>query len=515
MRQAKVLVDRNIAIGRVDPRLFGAFVEHLGRGVYGGLYEPGHPTADERGFRRDVLGLVKELGVTIVRYPGGNFVSNYNWEDGVGPVEKRPKRLSYPWGSIETNRFGSNEFVDWCRLAGVEPLLVVNLSTRGPREAAHFLEYCNHPGGTALSDLRRAHGWEKPHNVKFWCLGSEMDGNWQTAVSSAEEYGRLAARAAKIMRWADDSIELAASGSSGLNRATFGYWDEAVLEQTFDHVEWIALHTYLNNWKDDALACFASADLIDSCIEGVIAIADAAAAKRRSSKRIRLSFDEWNIWYRTRRPFEYRVRLGWPTAPPILEEVYSVEDALAVGGVLISFLNHADRVRCACLAQLVNVIAPIMTETGGPAWRQTIFFPFAQTSRLARGEVLRARVECETYAAAYYDPYTVEDPFHVVPQASYLKLAAVADAAGGLTMFALNRDVEQEMAVSVNAHGFGRLSLVEASVLTDSDLKAANTKSSPDRVKQKRLSGVAVGREIVRMELPPASWSVVSLKAEL
>ena len=340
-----------------------------------------------------------------------------------------------------------------------------------------------------------------------------MDGSWQAGAANAEEYGRIAAHAAKMMRWTDHSIELAACGSSGLNRATFGSWDETVLGRTFDDVEWIALHTYLNNWKDDAQAFLASADLVDFAIEGVIALADGAAAKRRSSKRIMVSFNEWNVWYRTRRPFEYRVRPGWPIAPAILEEVYSVEDALAVGGVLISLLNHADRVRSACLAQLVNVIAPIMSETGGPAWRQTIFYPFAQTSRLARGDVLRAKVEGETYAATYYDPYSAQEPFFPVPRASYLKLAAVANEGGSVTLFALNRDVEQEMAVLVNARGFGRLALAEAMVLTDSDLKAANTKTAPYRVKPARLGGVAVGAETVRMELPPASWSVVNLRA--
>ena len=244
MRQAKVLLDRNFTIGRVDPRLFGAFVEHLGRGVYGGIYEPGHPTADERGFRSDVLDLVKELGPTIVKYPGGNFVSTYRWEDGVGPVGERPKRLNYPWQSTESNTFGTNEFIDWCNAAGVEPMLVVNLGTRGPQDAANLVEYCNHPGGTALSDLRKAHGWDRPHGVKFWCLGNEMDGDWQASVNSAEEYGRLALQAAKMMRWADDSIQLAASGSSGLNRATYGYWDAAALEHAFDQVDWISLHTY-------------------------------------------------------------------------------------------------------------------------------------------------------------------------------------------------------------------------------------------------------------------------------
>jgi alpha-N-arabinofuranosidase len=510
MRHAKVLLDRNFTLGRVDPRLFGAFVEHLGRGVYGGVYEPDHPTADERGFRRDVLELVKELGPRIIRYPGGNFVSTYNWKDGVGPAEHRPKRLNYAWRSTESNAFGVNEFIDWCRLANVDPMLVVNLGTGSAQDAGHFVEYCNHPGGTTLSELRRTHGWDTPHGVKFWCLGSEMDSPWQTGAADADEYGRLAVKAARIMRWVDDTIELAVSGSSGRNRATFGHWDETVLQHAFDHVEWISLHTYFNNWKDDTPAFLASADVMDALIEEVTAIADAAAAKRRSERRIMLSLDEWNVWYRTRRPFDYRVKRGWEKAAPALEEVYTVEDALALGGVLISLVNHADRLRSACLAQLVNVLAPIMTEAGGPAWRQTIFYPFALMSRLARGEVLRALVECESYSAAYYDPYSAQEAFHSVPQAAYLKLSAVASE-GGLALFALNRDVDQEMTVLVHARGFGRLAVSEATVLTDSDLKAANTKAAPVRVKPMRLSGVALGNETVRMELPPASWSAVHL----
>ena len=329
-----------------------------------------------------MLDLVKELGVTIVRYPGGNFVSTYNWEDGVGPLDDRPKRLNYAWRSTEPNIFGVNEFIDWCRLAGVDPTLVVNLGARRPQDAGSFVEYCNHPGGTTLSELRRSHGWDKPHGVKFWCLGNEMDSPWQTGAVNADEYGQMAVKAAQIIRWTGNSIELAASGASGRNRATFGHWDETVLNHAFEHVEWIALHAYINNWKDDTPAFLAAADVVDAFVEEVAGIADAAAAKRRSTKRIMLSLNEWNVWYRTRRPFDYRVQPGWETSPPVLEEVYTVEDALAVGGVLISLVNHADRLRSTCLAQFVNVIAPIMTETGGPAWRQTIFHPFAQMSRI-------------------------------------------------------------------------------------------------------------------------------------
>jgi len=367
MRSAKVLLDQDFTIGATDPRLFGAFIEHLGRCVYGGIYEPGHPTADAKGFRQDVMALVRELKPTIMRYPGGNFVSGYNWEDGVGPLEQRPRRLDYAWLSTEPNSFGTNEFIDWCRMAGIEPMLAVNLGTRGPDEAGRFIEYCNHPGGTALSDLRRKHGWEQPHGVKFWCLGNEMDGPWQTCAKTADEYGRIAMETAKVMRWVDPSIELAACGSSGRNMSTYGVWEDTVLQHTFNEVEWISLHTYLNNYADDTPAFLASPDLMDDFIEEVVAIADAVAARRRSRKRIMLSFDEWNVWYRTRRRTANRTRPGWPVAPPILEEIYDMQDALAFGGACISLLNHADRVRAASLAQLVNVIAPIMTETGGGA----------------------------------------------------------------------------------------------------------------------------------------------------
>jgi alpha-N-arabinofuranosidase len=511
MRNAKVLLDRNFAVGETDPRLFGAFVEHLGRCVYGGIYEPGHKTSDSRGFRQDVLALVRELGATIMRYPGGNFVSGYNWQDGVGPVAERPKRLDLAWFSTEPNTFGTNEFVDWCRAAGSEPMFAVNLGTKGADEARNLVEYCNHPGGTALSDLRRKHGWEQPHDIRFWCLGNEMDGTWQMGSKTATEYGRIAVEAAKMMRWIDPRIELAACGSSSRNMPSFGAWEDTVLEHTFDHVEFVSLHTYLNNYQHDTAAFLACPDLMDNFIEEVAAIADAVAARRRSPKRIMLSFDEWNVWYRTRRTRTDRVKEGWPLAPPILEEIYSMEDALAFGGACISLLNHADRVKAACLAQLVNVIAPIMTETGGPAWRQTIFHPFAQMSRCGRGKVLKTQVESDTYAASYYDPRGTIDQYFAIPQAPYLKLAAVADAKGGLNLFALNRDLGGELAVEVAARGFPQLKVGAAHQLHHEDLSACNTKSAPDTVSPTALGGVAIEGQRIRMTLAPASWNTICL----
>ena len=511
MRKSHVLLDRDFAIGTTDPRLFGAFVEHLGRCVYGGIFEPGHPTADAKGFRQDVMALVRELAPTIMRYPGGNFVSGYNWEDGVGPVVERPARLDYAWLSTEPNTFGTNEFIDWCRMAGIEPMLAVNLGTRGAKEAGEFIEYCNHPGGTALSDLRRKHGWEAPHDVKFWCLGNEMDGPWQTGAKTADEYGRVAVETAKVMRWVDPSIELAACGSSGRNMASFGMWEDRVLEHTFDTVEWISLHTYLNNYADDTAAFLACPDLMDSFIEEVVAIADAVAARRRSRKRIMLSFDEWNVWYRTRRPRENRIKPGWPVAPPILEEIYNMQDALAFGGAVISLLNHADRVRSACLAQLVNVIAPIMTQTGGPAWRQTIFHPFAQMSQFGRGRVLRTIVRSDTYATAYSDPRGPTDPPILLPAVPYLKLAAVHNDDGGLALFALNRDLEQPMEMTIDIRSFEGLRLHDATTLHHADLKATNTLASPDNVSPQTLSKIETNGGTLTATLPPASWNVVRL----
>ena len=510
MRDITVRLSRNDVIGETHKRLFGAFVEHLGRCVYGGIFEPGHPTATEQGFRGDVLSLVRELAPTIMRYPGGNFVSGYNWEDGVGPVENRPRRMELAWLSTEPNTFGTNEFIDWCRLAGIEPMLAVNLGTRGPDEARQLVEYCNFPSGTELSDRRRAHGWEDPHGIKFWCLGNEVDGPWQMGSKTATEYGRVAAEAAKLMRLTDPTIELAAVGSSGRNMPTFGDWEREVLRHTFNHAEFISLHTYFNDYAKDTAAFLASPDLMDEFIDEVTAIADEVAAELKSDRRMMLSFDEWNVWYRTRRG-KARTREGWPVAPPILEEIYTMKDALAFGGACISLLNHVDRVKAACLAQLVNAIAPIMTETGGPAWRQTIFYPFADFSNLGRGQVLKCDVDSPAYSANYFDPRGSTDLHFPIPKVPFVKVAAVHSLAEKtLTLFLLNRHLDHEANIEVAAGGFSGLALERATTLRHADLEAVNTKDSPENVRPALLNAASV-TDRVRLNLPAASWNVVRL----
>jgi len=502
MLKANVVVDRDFVLAPLDRRIFGTFVEHMGRCVYGGIFEPGHPTADANGFRQDVLALTRELGATIVRYPGGNFLSGYNWEDGVGPREQRPRRLDLAWGSTETNQFGTNEFMTWCKAVGVEPMLAVNLGTRGPDEARHFIEYCNHPGGTHYSELRRSHGFDQPHGVRFWCLGNEMDGPWQICQKTAVEYGRVAQETAKVMRWVDPEVQLTACGSSNRAMPTYGHWEHDVLERCFDQVDFISLHQYFRNESNDIKTYFGVIEELDSFIKEVTAIADAAAAKRRSPKRIMLSLDEWNVWYKAHTPEDLR-KPGWPQAPRLIEEVYNFEDALVVGGVLITLMNNADRVKAACLAQLVNVIGAIMTEPGGPAWRQTIFHPFSQASRYGQGEVLRTHLHTDSYST----------PAH--PKLDFLLTSVLYDnTTGRATVFALNRSPSEEMDLQVELRGLGKRRLALARQLHHVDLKATNTRAAPETVVPVELPGATLTGERLQAKLRPLSWNVLVTEAD-
>jgi alpha-L-arabinofuranosidase len=498
----RMAVDPAFAVGDVDERVFGSFVEHMGRAIYGGIYEPDHPTADADGFRGDVLSLVRELGVTIVRYPGGNFVSGYDWEDGVGPRDRRPERLDLAWRSLEPNLVGTDEFVTWARRAGSEPMLAVNMGTGGIDVARGLVEYCNLTGGSRFADLRRANGHADPHGVRVWCVGNEMDGPWQIGHKDAVAYGKLARETAKAMRLVDPSIELVVCGSSHSRMPTFGSWEDTVLDLTWEHADYVSLHTYYDPDKftgvDALLAC--SRDL-DRMISSVAATADAVAARKGSRKRIGLSVDEYNVWYQTGNPSYERSGAPFVRAPAIAEDTYTVADALVVGCLLITLLRHADRVRIACLAQLVNVIPAIRTLDGGPAWRQTIFFPFLHAARYGRGTVLRVEVDGPTYDVEGEGAVPV------------LEATAVLAAAGDrLTVFAVNRG-EEALALEAPLRDLAGLSVAEHLVLADDDLGACNTAEHPDRVVPRTVAGARVDGDVLRASLAPRSWNVVRLGA--
>lgn len=502
MIPARLVIDPHFAVGPINRRLFGSFVEHLGRCVYDGIHEPGHATADEHGYRSDVIDLVRELGVTTIRYPGGNFVSGYRWEDGIGPVEERPRRLDLAWHSTETNQVGLDEFAIWLDKVGSELMYAVNLGTRGIQEALDVLEYANVRSGTLLSDQRIANGTPEPHNVRMWCLGNEMDGPWQLGHGTALGYAELASKTARAMRQVDPDLELVVCGSSGAQMPTFGTWERVVLEQTYDDVDFISCHAYYEPIDGDYGSFLASAVNMDRFIDSVVATADHVKAVRGSDKTINISFDEWNVWYQSRYQQVDRITAvdDWPVAPRLLEDTYSVVDAVVFGNLLISLIRHADRVTAASLAQLVNVIAPIMTEPGGPAWRQTTFYPFAVTSRLARGVTLELKLDCPTYATGQYGEVPVVDA------------VATCDADSGETsVFLVNRSLDEEVTIEIDVRLLGAVQIRQVDSLWDDDIHASNTLQNTDRVGLRRNDTASLENGTVTVTLPPVSWTALTL----
>lgn len=506
MTRARITFDRGFTLGPVPRRLFGSFVEHMGRCVYTGIFEPGHPSADEQSLREDVLALTKDLGTTVIRYPGGNFVSGYTWEDGVGPVADRPRRLDGAWHTLETNAFGLHEFVDWARLAEVEVMEAINLGTRGVDAARALVEYANHPAGTYLSDLRRKNGAEEPFDIKLWCLGNEMDGPWQIGYKTADEYGRLAVEAARAMRMVDSDLELVVCGSSMLSMPSFGAWEQTVLTHTYEQIDYISLHAYYAEQDDDVESFLASAVNMDQFIMSVIATADSVRARGRHRKQINLAFDEWNVFYRHFRTTETasrpEVTRDWAEHPPMGEGAYDVTEAVVVGTLLNSLLRHGDRVKIANQAQLVNLLGMIRTEEQGPAWRQTIFFPFAVMAKTATGQILQAKVRSDRYPNKLYG------------DADLVDVSATWDEEQGtVALFVANRSLTETADVEVVLRGWHPQSVASAQVLAAPegfDRFATNT-AEQQPVGMVGLDSVRVEQDHVEIRLPALCWGVVVL----
>jgi alpha-L-arabinofuranosidase len=495
---ARIYVDTRRTIAPIDRNMFGSFLEHLGRAIYGGIYDPSSKLSDANGFRTDVMKEVRDMGVPIIRYPGGNFVSGYNWLDGVGPKQDRPQTLDKAWNSLNSNQVGTNEFMTWCRAVGTQPLMGLNLGTGTAEEAAALVEYCNVEKGTRWSDLRRKHGFAEPYRVQNWCLGNEMDGPWQIGHMTATEYGQKAQDAARQMHYVDPSLKLIACGSSGPLMPTYLEWDREVLEQCYDYVDALSLHRYFGNTKEetgeDSGKYLALNLTMDRQIEETLAVCDMVRGHKRSAKKLWLSFDEWNVWY--------RARSGDATnghrqeAPHLLEEIYNLEDALLVGGLINTLVRHADRVKIACLAQLINVIAPIMTGPNG-LFRQTIFYPYNWALQYARGSAIDVLVP----SPSTYEVAGMGSVPHIDVTGSF-------NADDGKTaLFFLNRDLDNARQVEINWEGASGAHLLESWVLTGNDLKAVNSFATPQKVVPRPAEKPTnSGRTMV--ELPPRSYSV-------
>ena len=499
---ARIYVDTRRTIAPLDKNLFGSFLEHLGRAIYGGICDPGSKLSDANGFRKDVAEEVRKLGVPIIRYPGGNFVSGYNWLDGVGPKQDRPQVLDKAWNSLNTNQFGTNEFMAWCHVVGASPLMGLNLGTGTPEEAAALVEYCNVVKGTRWSDLRRKHGIAEPHRVQHWCLGNEMDGPWQIGHMTATQYGLKAADAARQMRYVDPTLKLVACGSSGPFMPTYLEWDREVLEQCYEYVDGLSLHRYFGNTQEQTggdSAKYLTMNLsMDRQIAETVAVCDVVRGRKRSPKKLWLSFDEWNVWYRANTGDA--VNGHEQEAPHLLEEIYNLEDALLVGGLINTLLRNADRVKIACLAQLINVIAPIMTNANG-LFRQTIYYPYSWALQFARGSVLNLLVESPTYDVPGME------------QVPYLDVAGTMGTDDGkTTLFILNRDLAKAHAVELNWGDRAPSRVLTSLILTGSDLKASNGFDAPERVVPQAFEKPAVAGGRMKFEVPARSYTVLQLQ---
>jgi alpha-N-arabinofuranosidase len=497
----RIYGDSRRTIAPIQREVFGSFLEHLGRAIYEGIYDPQSKLSDANGFRRDVLDEIRKLGVPIIRYPGGNFVSGYNWLDGVGPKTSRPAVLDKAWNSMNSNEFGTDEFLAWCRLAGTEPLLGLNLGTGTAEQAAALVEYCNLEKGTRWSDLRRKNGIAEPYKIQRWCLGNEMDGPWQIGHMTATEYGLKAQDAARQMRYVDPSLKLIACGSSGPGMPTYLEWDREVLEQCYEYVDAISLHRYFTNEEEtggDSSKFLAMNLSMERQIDEVAAVCDMVRGHKRSPKKLWLSFDEWNVWYRARTGDA--VNGHRQSAPHLLEEVYNLEDALLVGGLINSLIRKSERVKLACLAQLVNVIAPIMTNASG-LLRQTIYYPYSWALEFARGSALELLVESSTYDVPG------------MGAVSYVDAAGTYQAdTGKIALFLLNRDLAKPRTVEVVWEGLSPRP-GDGFVLTGTDLKASNTFAAPTRVAPQKTEKPSSAGAHTTFELPPRSYTVVQWSA--
>lgn len=497
MVRAKLILDKDFTVGKTDEKLFSSFVEPLGRCIYGGIYQPGHPQADEQGFRKDVLDLTRALRLTMNRFPGGNYTSTYRWEDSIGPLDKRPRRAEPAWQSIETNEFGVDEFADWSRKNGSDVMMTVNLGTRGVMEAMDCVEYCNLEGGTYWSDLRRRYGHREPYGFRYWCLGNEMDGVWQIGQKTGGEYGRLAREASKGMKLVDPGIRTVLAGSSSPGMDTFPEFDAAALDEAYEFVDYLSVHQYIGNHDNDTPAYMAVPTTTERYLRSAASACAFIQAKKRGEKKILLSFDEFNVWHSIRE--EARFRNRWQTAPKLLEDEYTLEDALALGGMLLAVLRCADIVGIACMSELVNCIAHIRTSDAGGAWVLPPYYTYLHYSRYGRGMSLGTVVQSELYSCGEYQN---------IP---YLDAAAVLREDESLTIFAINRSLQDEMLLAAELRGLGDYRVERHLVLNGPGAKSTNTEECPDQIRPWEKAGASVEKGTVMAVLPAFSWNVICL----
>lgn len=470
-----VKIDPERKTGDINRNLFGGFAEHLGRCIYGGIYEPGSPLADENGLRKDVLASLKRLRMPIIRYPGGNFASGYRWMDGVGPQSERPSRSDLAWHTVDTNQFGTNEFIQFCRNLEAEPYLVVNCGDGDMREARDWVEYCNGSRDSALVKLRHQHGFPEPHRVKYWGIGNEVDGHWQIGYKTPQEYARAFTEYAKVMKWVDPQIKLIASAISD--------WEgeivertQLILEQAYELIDYLSIHWYVGNPDNNFTEYMAISELIEKRLNGYEGLIRALELERKHTRNIPVAVDEWNVWYRT------HPKYGAVPAENKLEEIYNLEDALVVALNLNAFIRHAESVKMANIAQIVNVIAPIFTNPLGHVL-QTIFFPFELYSSTCGKIALDVWWDGDTFTSSHSSGVRVLDISGTIDESN-----------SEMALYVVNRSAEKSMDTEIEA-ATGRFDgYIKVLTINGPDIKSENTVKTPDLVRTRESNFIARDR---------------------
>jgi alpha-N-arabinofuranosidase len=493
---AKVFLDTNRTIAPISPLLFGGFAEHMGRCIYEGIYDPDSPLSDEKGFRKDVIEALRDQTYTVIRYPGGNFLSGYNWLDGVGPKAQRPRRRELAWQSTETNQFGTNEFMMFCAAINAVPMLAVNMGTGTIQSASDLVEYCNVPGGTYWSDLRVNHGFRDPHNVRYWCVGNEMDGFWQIGHLGAVEYGKKALEAAKMMKWQDPTIKTVLCGSSNDRMPTYPEWDRTALEIAWDAMDYHSMHYYINNCEQDSPSYLASAVRLERFVDTLEGTLRYVKAKRRSKHDVYLSWDEWQVWNSLGSPMQG----NWTEAPHLAEDIYNLEDALVVAQWLNVFLRKSHVLKIACVAQIVNVISWLQTR-GDKLLKQPSYYVFKLVSNLARGEALDVLVKSPLVETKQYDAVPTLDV-----SASY----NIENQQG--TIFLVNRSLREPVVTDLIWQNGKTIQAGEGWQLTGNDPKESNSWDEPNRLIANPVSTPTFIDGQAIMQLPPLSFTAVTFR---
>ncbi len=501
MYKAKILIDKVNIVGDIDPNIYGSFIEHTGKCVYDGVYNPEAKNADENGFNKDVIEAYKEMKLPIVRYPGGSYVATWDWRESIGPKSERKTMYNLPWHEIEPNTFGIGEAVKWARKVGCEIMMCLNISTMSLLDNLRLLEYCNFPKGTYYSDLRRSHGYEEPFNIKYWSMGNEPDGWWQINLETEDEYARISAETAKAFKFFDPELKIIAC--SGLGDK--GYkWTKTTLKKGYKHYDFISMHRYMANKQNCFPLYMAKTSVLSGAIDRLTYLCDEIGQELGFDKRIMVSLDEWNVWYHS---LEADSKIPYHCfAPHRLEDIYNMEDALSVGEMLMAMIKKCDRVKIGCMAQLVNVIAPLFTNKDGDVLKQSIYYPYRDACLYGRGVAINNIVESPAYD---FEDKDNDDKYENV---AYID-SVTSFYQNTLTIFIVNRSENEAAECEINVKGFEKLAYGKHKELYHDDIKAENSFENPDKVSPKEYE-ITPDEDAFKLNIKPHSWNMISLKLE-